>query len=177
VACALDPSATNRSRHSGDVEDTGGLRPDEAHQRHIARCVAETVRERRRPGAPSRRSLERQHPSSSWHPVAAGRPPTQAMPSRSYLVKPWPNKAQTGEWCPSHSEHNDYVFHLVHETLQVASSRCEPARSIPTEHRERRRSALQGPAESASQPPEARGQVETVEHALDFSPYRRRAGR
>ena len=94
------------------------------------------------------------------------------MPSRSYLVKPWHTKAQTGEWCPSNLEH-DEDFQLGNMETPPQSSRCEPERSIPTKHRDRRRIALQGPLESDSQPPEVWGLLERVEFALDFSPYRR----
>jgi hypothetical protein len=87
-------------------------------------------------------------------------------------VKPWPNKAQTGDWCPSNLEHDD-VFQLSKTETPRKSLRCESERSILTEHRERRRIALQGRAKSASQPPESRVWLEAGRYALDFSPYRR----
>jgi hypothetical protein len=92
------------------------------------------------------------------------------MPSRSYPVKPWPNKAQTGEWCPSNLEHN-VDFELNRRETPPKPPHCEPERSIPTERRDRRQIAPQGPPESASQPPEVRG-LEKGGYALDFSPYR-----
>ena len=69
------------------------------------------------------------------------------------------------------------VFQLSIMETPLKPSHAKSERSIPTEHRDRRRSALQGPAESYSQPPEVWALLEWVKSTLDFSPYRRtRAG-
>jgi hypothetical protein len=51
-------------------------------------------------GAARRERFEGEHPLVRWSPGRDGETPDAGYAPSEYRLKPWPNEAQSGAWCP-----------------------------------------------------------------------------
>ena len=169
---------THRCSHLGDVETSGGLRPEQTDTRS---AVAVTQVEQRRclsracPCTASCHSFEGKHPCPTWPLQREEQALSLDYAPSEHRLKPWPTRP--------HQENGALLFRDIDVDFNspLASAPlvtdCILPLSAKTEDLNRavRHGAPQRPGETANRPPDVGTASEKDSCALDISPSRRRA--